>query len=235
MAPLYALPGTLLDDRSLAAMLAGLPATTLALGDCADLDDEVDRLAAHTALPSVWLGHSLGGIVALHLATRHPDKVAALVLLGSNARAGREMREDRRIAQWAMAQLDGLTALVRDDLAPAYGLKTSADSAITASLSAQAEAIGLVRFERQLGYARARPGLLAPRQSLGCPVLALSGELDTLCPPLHGKEIASLAQPPGRAEHHVLGGAGHLFPMQHPDLAARHLRRFLTSLEQGAI
>ncbi len=216
-------------------MLADLPATTLLVGDCADLDDEVDRLAALTPLPTIWLGHSLGGIVALHLAARHPDKVAALVLLGSNARAGRETREDRRIAQWAMAQLDGLTALVRDDLAPAYGLNTRAQSAITASLCAQAETIGLMRFERQLGYARARPGLLAPRQPLGCPVLALSGERDPLCPPLHGTEIASLAQPPGRGEHHTLDGAGHLFPMQQPDVAARHLRRFLTSLEQGAI
>lgn len=235
MAPLYALPGTLLDDRSLAAMLAGLPATTLLVGDCADLDDEVDRLAAHTPVPAVWLGHSLGGIVALHLVTRHPDKVAALVLLGSNARAGRETREDRRIAQWALAQLDGLTALVRDDLAPAYGLNASDDSATTALLCAQAEAIGLARFERQLGYARARPGLLAPRQPLGCPMLALSGEIDTVCPPLHGKEIASLAQPRDRAEHHVLDGAGHLFPMQQPDMVAQHLRRFLTSLEQGAL
>ncbi|MFT7723614.1 MAG: alpha/beta hydrolase [Roseateles sp.] len=233
-APLFALPGTLLDGRSLAAMLDGLAATTLLLGDCASLEDEVDRLAAHAPAPAVWLGHSLGGIVALHLAKRHPDRVAGLVLLGSNARAGRDTREDRRVAQWATAQLDGLTALVCDDLAPAYGLKAGADDAITASLAAQAEAIGLERFERQLGYARARTGLLAPRRPLRCPVLVLSGERDALCPPLHGNEITRLVEPPGRAEHHTLAGAGHLFPMQQPDLAAQHLRRFLHTLDEDA-
>jgi len=118
LAPLFALPGTLLDGRSLAALWPGREAQTLILGEAGTLDDEVDRLAAHTAGPAVWLGHSLGGIVALHLALRHPAKVAALVLLGANARAGRDSSEARRAAQWALAQAQGLSALARSKLAP---------------------------------------------------------------------------------------------------------------------
>ena len=234
--PLIALPGTLLDDRSLAALLAGFEAKTLILGEAEALDDEVDRLAAQTAVPAVWLGHSLGGIVALHLALRHPGKVAALVLLGSNARAGRDTSEARRAEQWALAQRDGLTALARTVLAPVYGLSPglASDDALVVSLAAQAEAVGLRRFERQLHYARQRPGLLTPLQRLTCPLLALSGELDTLCPPAQSDELMALVQPPGRATHHRLAGAGHLFPMQQADLVAQHLRSFLTSLDESA-
>lgn len=227
---LIALPGTLLDGGSLAALLLGIDAQTELLGMAGDIDDEVDRLAAlATTGPAVWLGHSLGGIVALHLARRHPGTVAGLVLLAANARAGRDSSEARRAAQWALAQQQGLHALAYSKLAPGYGL--AEDDAARASLVAQAQAVGLLRFAHQLAYAAQRPGLLAPRRSLAVPVLALSGELDTLCPPAHSDEIVALVAPPHHAVHHCLRGAGHLFPMQQPAWAASHLHAFIANLK----
>ncbi|MDN3919390.1 alpha/beta fold hydrolase [Roseateles violae] len=234
--PLIALPGTLLDGRSLTEALAGLQPRTLILGEAASLDEEVDRLAAQAPVPAIWVGHSLGGIVALHLARRHPASVAALVLLGTNARAGYTTNETRRAAQWAVAQEEGLDTLVRKELAPSYGLaERGIEDALLTSLVEQAEAVGLQRFAHQLGYARQRPGLMEPPQHLSCPALVLSGELDALCPPVQSDEILALMQPPGHAAHHMLDGVGHLFPMQQAGRVAEHLRRFLSSIEESVI
>jgi pimeloyl-ACP methyl ester carboxylesterase len=231
-APLFALPGTLLDARSLAPLLMGLAAETLILGDAAQLDEEVDRLAAQTSVPAIWLGHSLGGILALQLARRHPHKVAGLVLLASNARAGRDTNEAARSAQWALAKNAGLGALVREVLVHAYGLADE-EQMLCASLIDQAEAVGLRRFSNQLSYASQRPGLLAPRQALTAPVLILSGQCDAICPPICGEEIAALVEVPGGARHLVLPHAGHLFPLQQASAVAQPLRRFLQALEES--
>lgn len=232
-APLFALPGTLLDARSLAPLLTGLVAKTLLLGEAAQLDDEVDRLAGLTTVPAVWLGHSLGGILALQLAQRHPHKVAGLVLLASNARAGRDTNEAARAAQWALAQSAGMAAVVRKLLVPAYGLLDD-EQMLRASLIDQAEAVGLLRFANQLSYARQRPGLLAPRQILAAPALILSGGRDVICPPACGEEIAALVEASGRVQHLVLPDAGHLFPLQQAGAAGQAVRLFLHALGESS-
>jgi len=230
--PLIALPGTLLDGRSLQALLALVAREdqtqqVVILGECAGLDDELARLAALAAEPAVWLGHSLGGIVALQLARRHPQCVAGLLLLAANARTGPPNGPLRWQAQWREAQAHGLAALARAKLAPGYGVGSNA--ALVQSLADQAETVGLQRFAHQLHYAGQRPGLLSPRQALPWPVLALSGGHDALCPPTQSEEIASLSP---RGRHLSLAGGGHLFPLQAAPWAARQLRHFLDTFSE---
>ena len=47
------------------------------------LDAFTDSVAELCPMPAIWLGWSLGGMVALHAALHHPHKVAKLVLVGA--------------------------------------------------------------------------------------------------------------------------------------------------------
>ena len=221
---LIALPGTLLDARSLAPTLQALRlrARTVLLGEAETLDLEVQRLAELADEPAIWLGHSLGGIVALHLAARHPGAVAALVLLAANARASPDGGAARRQAQWELARTQGLPALAAAKLAPGYDL--TPDDPLQSALAQQAQAVGLRRFERQLRYADRRPGLLSPRLTLRCPMLVLSGGQDRLCPPLQSDEIVGLST---SSRHISLPAGGHLFPLQQPQWVATQVQDFL--------
>jgi pimeloyl-ACP methyl ester carboxylesterase len=52
-------------------------------GPAETLDPYADRVAALLPGPAVLVGHSLGGVVALRVASRHPQLVRGLVLAGS--------------------------------------------------------------------------------------------------------------------------------------------------------
>ncbi|MGN7158065.1 alpha/beta fold hydrolase [Dietzia cercidiphylli] len=71
--------------RTWAPVIRALPdhvtATALDLPAESDLDELVDQVAGQVAPGSVVVGHSLGGVVAMHLAERHPSLLAGLVLV----------------------------------------------------------------------------------------------------------------------------------------------------------
>lgn len=227
--PLVLLPGTLMDGAALGplATAIGLPARVELLGVEDEFDREIDRLAMLATQPTVWIGHSLGGIAVLHLAARRPASCAALVVLASNARADGPHGSHNRAQQSEALDRGGMAALLHQQLAPVYGIQD--DDPLLDALQAQAERIGAKRFHRQLRYAAKRPGLLHLALTLPMPVLALSGSEDPLCPPACGEEI--IARSTNILSHRmVLPGAGHLLPLQEPDWCARHIRHFLAQL-----
>ena len=223
---LIALPGTLMDQASLRPMLAALdlPVTVELLGVEDDFDAEIKRLAALVSGPTIWIGHSLGGIAALHLAARHPERCARVVVLASNLRPDGLAGPNSRAGQWTALKCSGMSGLLQQQLAPIYGLED--DDAMIDSLQVQAERIGPERYRRQLGYAATRPGLSHEASPLRMPVLALSGGDDPLCPPVCGDEIIARASHVASG-HYVLPRAGHLLPLQAPDWCAQHIRAFM--------
>lgn len=79
------LPGLHGDAQSWAPVLSALPdgraARALDLPAVSDLDVLVDEVAGQIAPASVVVGHSLGAVVAMRLAERHPSMPAGLVLV----------------------------------------------------------------------------------------------------------------------------------------------------------
>lgn len=223
---LIALPGTLMDEASLRPMLSalGLPVTVELLGAEDDFDAEIERLARLASGPTIWIGHSLGGIAALHLVARHPERCARVVVLASNLRPDGHAGPLSRARQLAALGHAGMSGLLRQQLAPIYRIED--DDVLLDSLQAQAERVGPERYRRQLVYAATRPGLLHEPSQLSTPVLALSGSEDPLCPPVCGDEIIAGA-PHGASGHYALPGAGHLLPLQAPAWCAQQIRAFL--------
>ena len=233
MQSLTYLPGTLLTEESFAEVSNRLHAArgstrTQILGDGATFDAELARLADSAPSPQVWVGHSLGGIFAINLAILHPEKCAAIVCIASTARGDFAENRVNRQALLHRARATGSCTAVSLEMKPVFGV--AAHSVIAKSLAAQAKSVGLRRFGHQTEYALTRPARRGGLATINCPILALVGSDDDICPPALSAEIAALGANPQRSRWVCIEGAGHLAPMTHPSEVAAHIRDFVASL-----
>jgi len=184
------------------------------------------------ALPrgATILGWSLGGMVALELARRHPQHVGSLVLLATTPRfvAGEGWEHGMRAAVldgFARGLADDYRGTVRNFLAlQTLGDENAAQALRTlrARLTAHGEpdpralAAGLAIL-RKVDLRDALPRIAQP-------ALVVAGEHDRLTPPAAARQLASLLP---SARFHLVERAGHAPFLSHPDEVLREVLPFL--------
>jgi pimeloyl-ACP methyl ester carboxylesterase len=192
-------------------------------------------LEAERAVPAPWVGHSLGGLVALRAAALEPDGVSGVVLaagagissatrlgeatvtmlgvtkpgrlLGRRAEAVAHSRLGRRLAfgWWGVADPDGLDPAMAE-----------------AFLLGPPEHTDTLTAGRALVTNDPRTGL----DQVTCPCLCLWGASDNWVPLKDGIEYARRLRAPLR----VIADCGHLLIGERPDAVIDAIRRFLADL-----
>jgi pimeloyl-ACP methyl ester carboxylesterase len=178
--------------------------------------------------PLIPIGFSMGGIVALAMAEKAPDRIAAIGLLSTNPGADRPERAAARPAQQAEAMERGLERLVAEELKPNYLAEGNKDdSALRKRILDMALGLGPQVFARQSEALRTRTSYEHVLGRLTCPAIVMCGAEDRLCPPdLHRRIAERLAQP----TLHIVEDAGHMLPMEQPGLVRRHLTHWLQTI-----
>jgi pimeloyl-ACP methyl ester carboxylesterase len=216
---LVVLPGMGCSARMWAGALPEAPVVHATL-DKPSIDGCVDALL--DALPPRFAlaGLSLGGIVAMALVRRAPERVTHLALLATNARGPTPAQYEG----WAAARCALAAGRMPRDLQRDLLPLLLHDHAHDEVALAMADEVGAAAFGRQLAAQATRiderPGL----PHVQVPTLVLAGAEDRLCPVERHEEIAALV-PGARLE--VLGGVGHLLPLEAPDRVAGALGSFL--------
>lgn len=179
------------------------PTTTAAMADdAAALLDAKGIERAHV------VGSSMGSAVAQELALRHPGAVRSLVLVGSWARADHYFRHCfeffRRLGRESADERELLEAFFLWVYSPAAHDDGTVDSILEAALA--------------FPYPQSREGYghhldacdghdTADRLSeIEAPTLVLTGDVDRICPPHLGREVADGI---AGAEQVVVAGQGH--------------------------
>jgi 3-oxoadipate enol-lactonase len=186
--------------------------------------DDVAALIAALELPAVTLvGHSMGTLVAQHLAAHKPELVDQLVLIGGiswfepPARTAYERRAE-------LVEADGMDAVVDDWLPGALAPRTHAKLP---------QVTGLLRelFLRNdpASYAKACRAVAnapkIPRDQIGQPTLLLVGDHDRSTPIAMTEELHADI-PVSRVK--VIPAAAHWATLEQPDHIASAILEFLT-------
>lgn len=192
-----------------------------ALSTIADMADWTAALldAAGTTKARL-IGHSMGSLIAIETAARHPDKVSALSLIGTAATmtVGPDLlkaAEANDIAAIDMVSIWGLgfKAELGGSLAPGLWMHQGAQRVL------QRCAPGVLHND--LAACNAYQNALTAAAQVKVPVTVILGERDMMTPAKAGKTLAA-AIPNARTI--VLTGAGHMMMVEQPDELLAALR-----------
>lgn len=175
-------------------------------------------------------GYSMGGRLALSAALRHPQRVAALALVGASpgvaVQAEREARAAADLDLAAAIERDGIEAFSRQwEANPLFATQEALPPALREAMRRQRlgqDAGRLAAALRAFGTAF-QPPLHAELARLAMPVLAMAGELDA--------KFAAIARDmAGRVPNaalRIVAGAGHAVPLERAQDCAVELEQFL--------
>jgi pimeloyl-ACP methyl ester carboxylesterase len=223
----------LAEDRQVLALdLPGFGATEgLPVEGSPDLiaDQVIAIVRAAGVNRAVFAGLSLGGDVALHLALRHAEAVAGLILIAPGGLEDLKRNRVRQLSAWAGSHLP---PTVRTALDKAGSLfirryarrmvydRASIPAAILKELVGEARrrgsGVGDASYNREtIGPTRMRNDLLPDVFRITAPTLFLQGDNDLLVDPQTSVAAAELMP---NAEVVLIGQCGHWVQLEAPDV-----------------
>lgn len=191
-----------------------------------DLAGLLDHLGVNRA---VICGISMGGYAALGFLRRYAERISALTLVDTRAKADTDEARQSRLAMARVAREKGTKAIADAMLPRLLGTKTiETKPDVVARVRAMIEANGVEGVARALLGMAERPDSTPLLEKIPCATLVVVGEDDVLTPPSEAEAMAKAI--PGAALK-IIPGAGHLSNLEQPHEFNRILRHFLSSLK----
>jgi len=195
----------------------------------ADLPSMARALLAEFADPLVLVGSSMGGMLALHAHREAPQRIAAMALLSSTARA--DTPELIKLRSDAIVEFERGNAelVLRANAMFALHPMHAEDRALVDDYVGQILRVGVAQLIAQNRAVMARADMRPWLTEVGCPLLVACGDGDLLTPPEHSREIAQ-AVPHARLE--IVPQAGHLMTWEQPERVNALLLHWLEGLHR---
>ena len=224
---LILLPGLVNDSRLYENQVAALSHVVDATVGDLTMADSMPALAASVLakapLRFALAGLSMGGYVALEIMRQAPERVSALALLDTSARADTAESTVNRRRLMELAQKD-FNAVVDALLPKMFHPSHLKDNSRAGVFKAMALAVGKDAFLRQqraiIGRIDSRPYL----DKIKCPTLVVCGREDAITPTEVHEELANNIR---NAKMTIVNDCGHLSPLDQPQAVTAALQEWL--------
>jgi pimeloyl-ACP methyl ester carboxylesterase len=215
--PLVLVPGLLTDERLWSPQMEHLSDITTPVVANVPTSDSVSGMARDILewAPENFAlaGLSMGGYIALEIMRRAPERVNALALLDTSARADTQEQTEARLELLKLAASDRFEEVIQRLLPLLLHPGRLTDEALVSTVLDMGRSVGPEVFERQERAIIARPDSRKDLASLRCPTLVLCGREDELMPVRLHEEMAE-SVPDARL--HVVDDCGHLSTIERP-------------------
>ncbi len=185
------------------------------------LTDCIANAVAAFGMPVPVVGHSLGALIAVNLAMRHPSLVSGIAALNTIHRRSPEARDAVR------ARAAAMSTDAPNDPAPTLARWFGDDLTRPQAIACRSWLTGVDPAGYKAAYtafAEARDFADADLAAISCPALFLTGSEEPNSTPAMSRILAA-AVPNGRA--FVVEGAAHMAMMTHPNIVNAQLDGFL--------
>ncbi|WP_425038293.1 alpha/beta fold hydrolase [Primorskyibacter sp. S187A] len=225
--PLLLLPPEGADARFWAPAMTGLGMERMVMVAPVHLGDRIEEMASEivtSAPPKFALcGAGLGGMVAMEVMRRAPERVSRLALLDTSPHAGTPDEAADREALVIKVKTGQLMPSFEGELRAA-GLAPVPQAAEVMALALDmVDHIGPDCYARQMRCLMRRKDQQATLRRIKCPVMVACGSGNLRYPVKRHQSMAELIP---YAELEVIEGAGHLAPLEQPEAVITMLRRW---------
>ena len=179
--------------------------------------------------PVHYVGLSMGGMVGLPLAARHPDLLRSLVLLDTSAQAEPARKNIKYALMTAVVKLFGVKPLVPAMLPLMFGKSTLNNPAKREIISYwKQKLLGLKKtIVGPVSGVTKRRDVTGELVNIKCPTLVIVGDEDLTTPPSCAENIAAHI---ANVELKIIPQCGHSSALEKPDAGSDLMKQFYMRL-----
>jgi pimeloyl-ACP methyl ester carboxylesterase len=189
------------------------------------VDDLFEMMDEEFIKEPILCGLSMGGYVAMRAMAREASRFSGLILFDTRSEGDTEEARNKRNQSVTLIDKEGLEVFIKQFVPNLFSKQTIANKPevyskyLNIALKSDPFGVKLAQFAMQ-----GREDSSTELSKWKLPVLVLCGEEDTLTPPASMK---TMAEKISNSEFHLIPEAGHMPPVENPELSSNLVLEFL--------
>ena len=228
--PLLLIPGMMCDARIFGPQIAEFSAEravhVASVTNCETIEIMAQRVLDGAPAHFALAGLSMGGMVAMEIVHRAPERVTRVALMDTNSQAETPAIAATREPQIVGVMAGRLTEVMADVMRPEYLAAGPMRTEVLALMQEMALVLGEGEFVRHSRALQRRPDQQKTLRKIRVPALVLCGAQDPLTPPRRHEFMSELIP---YATLRIIEGAGHLPTIEAPTATNAALREWLNA------
>jgi pimeloyl-ACP methyl ester carboxylesterase len=226
--PIVLLPGMMCDARLFAHQVADLSkdhvVTVAPVTQGERMSEIASGLIPHLPSKFALAGLSMGGIVAMELLRKIPERITRIALMDTNPLSETPATAASYEPLIVGARAGRLDEVLAEFMRPEYLAPGPQRNEVLGLVLEMGRSLGAETLVRQARALQRRPDQQGALRRCKCPALVLCGEHDGLTPVKRHSFMAELIP---YAELEIIPGAGHLPTLEQPNLTTQALRKWM--------